>query len=104
MASVVYVNPTYPFQVSGGSVQAASTQLNYRQMLSEVTSWNPDVDPMIAGRWINNIYRKVIDMRSWYGLKLRGQGNVRAPSNTGQATTIFGNPIVNGGGTNGPAA
>jgi hypothetical protein len=97
--AVVYQNPTYPFQVSGGSVQAASTQLNYRQMLSEITSANPDVDPMVAGRWINNSYRRIIDKRSWYGLKIRGQVTAGNPYNTGFVNVTQGSSIVNGIGT-----
>ena len=96
---VVYQNPTYPFQVSFGGVQAPSTQLSFRQMLSEVTDWNPDVDPMTAGRWINNYYRKVIDMRSWYGLKIKGQINVQQTVFAGQVTCTTGSPFVVGTGT-----
>lgn len=98
--SVVYVNPTYPNQVSFGGVKAPSTQLNYREMLNEVTRWNPNVDPMVAGRWINNYYRKIIDMRSWYGLKLKGQVSVSSPTNPGLVTCTLGSPFVVGTGTN----
>lgn len=98
--AIVYTNPTYPWQVSFGGQKAASTQLNYRQMLSEVCQWNPEVDPQVAGRWINNYYRKVIDMRSWYGLKLKGQIAVLGPINAGQVITNFGSPNVEGIGTN----
>jgi hypothetical protein len=69
-------------------------------MIGEVTSWNPNIDPQVAGRWINNYYRKIIDMRSWYGLKLKGQVSVQAPYNTGQVITTFGSPYVTGVGTN----
>lgn len=97
--AIVYTNPTYPWQVGFAGKQAPSTQLNYRQMLSEVTSWNPNVDPMTAGRWINNYYRKVMDMRSWYGLKIKGQVSVRKNVNSGQVVTTYGNPFVTGVGT-----
>lgn len=99
---IVYQNPTYPYQVSFGGVKAPSTQLNYRQMLSEVTQWNPDLDPMVAGRFVNNYYRKVIDRRSWYGLKLRGFAYVQQPVTQGQVTVTAGNSIVTGIGTNWP--
>lgn len=98
--AIVYTNPTYPFQVSFGGTQAPSTQLNYRQMLSEVCGWNPDVDPMTAGRWINNYYRKIIDKRSWYGLKIKGQVTAAAPYNQGTVNVTLGSNIVNGIGTN----
>jgi hypothetical protein len=96
---VVYQNTVYPWQVSFGGVQAPSTQLNFREMLNEVTDWNPNVDPMTAGRWINNYYRKVIDMRTWYGLKLRGQVSVIQPVNSGQVSSQYGNPTITGIGT-----
>ena len=96
---VIYSNPVYPWQVSADGSQAPSTQLNYREMLNEVTSWNPNVDPMQAGRFINNYYRKVIDMRNWYGLKIKGQVAVQAITNTGQVQTTYGNPVVQGIGT-----
>lgn len=102
--SVVYVNPIYPWQVAPNGLQAPSTQMDYRSMIGEVTSWNPNVDPEIAGRWINNYYRKLVDMRSWYGLKVRGQVSVRAPYSVGQVSCTFGNPVVNGTGTNWTAA
>lgn len=99
MPVTIYSNALYPWQVSSDGTQAASTQLNYRQMLSEVTGWNPDVDPMQAGRWINNAYRAIIDKRSWYGLKLRGQIEVAQIVNNGQVTATMGNPVVTGIGT-----
>ena len=97
---IVYQNPTYPWQTSFAGQQAASTQLNFREMLNEVTQWNPDVDPMVAGRWINNYYRKIIDMRSWYALKLKGQISVSGIYQTGQVITTLGSPFVTGVGTN----
>lgn len=97
--AVVYTNPVYPWQVSFGGAKAPSTQMDYRTMLNEVVSWNPDLDPMTAGRFINNYYRKVIDMRSWYGLKLKGQVSVQAITNGGQAVTVQGSPFVRGIGT-----
>jgi hypothetical protein len=99
---VVYTNPTYPWQVSFGGQQAASTQLSYRQMLNEVLAWNPNLDSMLAGRFINNYYRKVIDKRSWYGLKIKGQLTAAAPYNQGTVTVTQGNALVNGVGTNWP--
>ena len=101
---VVYTNPLHPNQVSFGGKQAPSTQSNFREMIGEITSWNPNIDPMLAGKWINNYYRKVIDLRSWYGLKLRGQVNVMQPVNNGQVTVQFNNPQVTGIGTNWTAA
>lgn len=96
---VVFSNPLYPSQAGFGGVQAVSTQLDYRSMLNEVTAWNPDLDPEIAGRFINNAYRNVIDRRSWYGLKLRGQISVISPSTPGQVSMTYGSKQVTGIGT-----
>ena len=68
-------------------------------MLREVTGWNPSVDPMTAGRWINEVYRRLIDMRSWYGLKVRGQIGVPAPYSTGTCTVTSNSQTVIGIGT-----
>jgi len=97
---VVFSNPQFPYQVGASSAnQAYSVQLNYRQMLSEVTSWNPNFDPMKAGRAINNAYRLILDKRSWYGLKVRGVATVPTITATGQATTVTGVSTVTGIGT-----
>lgn len=99
---IVYSNPAYPYQVSFGGLKAPSTQLNYREMIGEVTNWNPNVSADVAGRWINNYYRKVIDMRNWYGLKLRGQIQIANPivgGANGQVSVTAGNPLVTGIGT-----
>jgi hypothetical protein len=98
---VVFTDPIFPYQVgANSSSQAWSVQLNYRQMLSEVTSWNPNFDPMKAGRAINNAYRKILDRRSWYGLKIRGTATVPNITATGQATYVSGVQTVQGVGTN----
>jgi hypothetical protein len=97
---VVFSNPTFPFQVGANPAnQAWSVQLNYRQMIGEVTSWNPNFDPFKAGRAINNYYRDIIDRRSWYGLKVRGIATVPTITSSGQATFVSGNPTVTGVGT-----
>ena len=97
---VVFSNPQFPYQVGPNGSQAYVTQTNYRQMLSEVCLWNPDLDPQTAGRMINNIYRRVVDRRSWYGLKVRGNLNISTiPTQTGTATVTNGSNIVQGNGT-----
>ena len=55
---VVLSNPLFPYQVGPNGSQAYVQQLNYRQMISEVCLWNPDLDPMMAGRFINNACEK----------------------------------------------
>lgn len=97
---VIFTNPQFPNQVSSSqNNQSYATQLNYRQMIQSVTDWNPNVDPMTAGRWINNYYRAVIDQRSWYALKLRGQ--IVVPNTYNQGTALFtqNSPTVVGQGT-----
>lgn len=94
---IVYSNPQFPNQQGASPFnQSYVTQLNFGQMLREVTGWNPSVDPMTAGRMINNVYRRIVDMRSWYGLKIRGQISVPAPYSTGTCTVTQGNSTVTG--------
>lgn len=97
---VVFTSPQFPNQ-SGASPysQSFSTQLNAGQMLREVTSWNPNVDPQVALRMINNAYRKVVDRRSWYGLKVRGNISVPQIVNGGTCTATNGSATVQGIGT-----
>ncbi len=97
---VILANPLYPQQVGWSGQQAVTTQLNFRQMLDEVVSWNPDLDTMRAGRLVNNYYRKILDKRDWYGLSVRGQLQIGNTVNTGQAVAISGSNIVQGIGTN----
>jgi hypothetical protein len=98
---VVFTNPQFPYQVGASPFnQSFSTQLNYREMIGEVTNWNPSVDPEVAGRWLNNYYRKIINMRSWYGLKVRGIINVPNINSTGTAIVVRNNTLVTGIGTN----
>jgi len=97
---VVFSNPQFPNQVGASPFsQAYSVQSNFRAMIQEVCGWNSEVDPMYAGRMINNIYRWIIDMREWYGLKIRGQ--IAAPNiyQTGQCTATAGSSTVQGIGT-----
>ena len=97
---VIFSNPQFPNQVGPSPFsQAESTQLNYGEMLREITSVNPNVDPMIAGRWINNYYRNIVKKRTWYGLKVRGQIGVPTVYSTGQALFTQGSFIVQGTGT-----
>ena len=93
---VVLSNPIFPNQVGFGGQQSYSTELNFRQMITDVTTANPNVDPMVAARWINYYYRTVIDRRSWYGLKLRGQIIAPTVVNTGQATVTYNSNVVTG--------
>lgn len=77
-----------------------STQLNYREMIGEIQSWNPDIDALQAGRMINNAYRRVIDARLWYGLVIKGQVVVPDAYSTGTVSLSNGSTTVVGTGTN----
>lgn len=68
-------------------------------MLREVCGWNPSVDPQTALRFLNNRYRRIVDMRSWYGLKIRGQISVPSPYSTGTCTVTNNQNTVTGIGT-----
>ena len=97
---VIFSNPAFPNQVSDSqSSQAYSVELNFGQMLRQVTNWNPNVDSEVAGRMINDRYRQFIDRRTWYGLKCRGVANVPNIQTTGTCTVTYGSNIVQGIGT-----
>jgi hypothetical protein len=76
-----------------------SIQSNFRAMVGEVLQWNPEAPPTMAMKWVQNAYRRVIDMRYWYGMLIRGQVTVPTVYSTGTATFTQGSPIVTGVGT-----
>jgi hypothetical protein len=97
---VVLSNPQFPNQVGASpTTKAFSVQLNFREMVGELTQWNSNLDTIQAGRIINNRYRQVIDRRSWYGLKVRGIASVPNVLQTGTATVTNGSAAVTGNGT-----
>ena len=101
MPPTVQSNPQVPNQQGSSPFnQAYVTQLNAGQMLREVCGWNPSVDPQTALRFINNVYRAIIDKRSWYGLKIRGQIVCGVPVSQGTCTVTAGQNTVVGIGTN----
>lgn len=98
---VIYANPRFPNQVGPNGKQAYVQQLNFRQMINQVTSkmGNPDVDVEWAGRIINDVYREVVQRRNWYGLKVKGNINIPKGAIGGQATVTNGSDLVQGTGT-----
>src|ERR1700761_7872477 len=96
---VVITQPIYQNQYGWTGQRAATTQLNFGQMLREVTQWNPDLDTMMAGRMINNSYRNIVQVRDWYGLKVRGNISISPVVNNGQASVTFKSNIAQGYGT-----
>ena len=101
MPAAILQNPNFPNQSGPNGQQAYVQQLTFRQMIMEVCQWNPNVDPMIAGRWLNNYYRNLLQKRNWYALKVYGVINVAQTINTGTATATNGSNIIQGSnGTN----
>ncbi len=98
---IVTGNPMFPNQYGFNGSQPQTTQLNFRQMIGEVQMWNPDADPGLIGRWINNNYRKIIERRNWYGMLVRGQFTTPQMTSQGSATVTNGSNIVQGFGTRG---
>lgn len=96
---IVPGNPQFPMQYGFNGTQPYTTQLNYREMIGEVKLWNPDADPFLIGRWINNNYRRIIERRNWYGLFTRGQINTPQMTTGGQAQVTNGSTSVQGLGT-----
>lgn len=100
MPVVITQNPNFPMQVGWNpATQAPTTQLDFRRILNEVCLWNPNVDPMVAGRWANNYLRQIVDLRNWYGLKLRGNVNIPTITTSGTCTVTNGSNTVQGIGT-----
>lgn len=97
---IVQGNPLFPNQYGANGSQPWTTQLNYRQMTGEVLLWNPDIDPLLVGRMLNNNYRKVIERRNWYGLMVRGQVSTPQYTSQGAATVNTGSNVVTGTNTN----
>ena len=81
------------------TAQAPSTQLNLRQMIGEISQWNPDISPLLIRRWVNNWYRTIIDKREWYGTMIRGQVMVPNVYSTGTVAVTLGSASVVGTGT-----
>lgn len=96
MPATIVSNPNFPNQQGPNGTQAYVQQLSFRQMINEVCQWNPNVDPMIAARWLNNYYREVLQRRNWYALKVSGNINVPQTINTGTATATNGSNIIQG--------
>lgn len=97
---VIFANPQFPLQAGPNGQQAYVQQLNFRQMINQVCIWNPELDPMWAGRFLNDAYREVVQRRNWYALKVRGSINIPNTINGGQAAVTQGSNIVQGVGTN----
>ncbi len=98
---IVPGNPQFPQQYGwpNNQTQPYSTQANYGQMIGEVLLWNPDLDPLLAGRIINNQLRKVVDYRNWTGLMVRGQITTPQQVSGGTAGVVNGSNTVTGAGT-----
>ncbi|SRR6266404_3217422 len=77
----------------------ATAQLNFRQMKNELLQWNPDLDPVQAGRMICNSFRRILDHRRWYGCVLHGTLPIANLYSTGTATFTAGSTDVVGVGT-----
>lgn len=97
---VIYANPQFPLQAGPNGQQAYVQQLNFRQMINQVAAWNPNMDLMWAGRFLNDAYREVVQRRNWYALKVRGSINIPNTVNGGQAKVTQNSNIVQGIGTN----
>jgi hypothetical protein len=96
---VIFSNPQFPLQAGPNGQQAYVQQLNFRQMINQVTAWNPSLDLMWAGRFLNDAYREVVQRRNWYALKVRGSINIPSGVNGGQASVTQNSNIVQGIGT-----
>jgi hypothetical protein len=82
------------------SVQPYVNQQNYGQVIGEILSANPDMDPSLVAVKVNSIARKIYDRRTWSSMFVRGQ-IITAPYVTGGNVTVtLGSNYVVGSGTN----
>lgn len=81
-------------------VQPYVNQQNFGQMIGEVLSANPDMDPSIIAVKINGIVRKIYDRRTWSSMFVRGQIVTKPYVIGGQVTATLGSPFVTGTATN----
>lgn len=88
-------NSTVPWQVLPNGVQQFVQQMNFGQMIGQVTAWNPDCEAQ-APIWINEAVKKVLDRRTWFGLFTKGQIVVPQATTAGQAIVELGNNLVTG--------
>ncbi len=100
MPVVITQNPAFPSQVGPNGTQAFVQQLDFRQIQNEICAWNPNLDTMWAGRIANNWYRRIINKRQWYALKVRGNINIPTITTQGTCTVTNNSNIVQGIGTN----
>jgi hypothetical protein len=68
-------------------------------MVGELLQWNPDLPVLMAQKFIQNAYRRVIDYRLWYGMLVKGQVNVPNSTNSGTVAVTVGSTIITGVGT-----
>ena len=79
-------------------VLPGSSQMNFGQMIGQVSAWNPNALPQIPG-FINNIVRDIYDKKQWYGLYTSGEIITPSAYSTGTATVTLGSTTVTGNGT-----
>lgn len=85
-------------QVQPSGAQPYVQQMNFGQMVGFISAYNPNALAQVKG-WINTIAREIYDMKTWYGLMVKGQ--VACPNAVvgGTATVTLGSPIIQGTGT-----
>lgn len=96
MPATITSNPNFINQAGPNGKQAFVQQLSFGQMIREVILWNPNLDPMVVGRWLNSYYRDLLQKRNWYALKVRGNINVPHTHHRGMATATTGSNIIQG--------
>lgn len=86
-------------QVLPATSGVPTAQLTFGKMYRELQVWNPDLDPLVAKRMIQNSYRRIIDYRLWYGLVTKGQITVPTAYTAGNVDLTSGSQTVTGHGT-----
>ena len=73
-------------------------QMDFGQMIGFVSAFNPNSLAQIPG-WINTIARKIYDLKTWYGLMVKGQVICPQAVSGGTATVTMGSTTIQGNGT-----
>jgi hypothetical protein len=85
--------------LTGNTTRAATTQHNFRQLVGEVSAYNPEAGVNLVKRWVQETYRCIIDHRIWYGMHVRTQFVAPDIYTTGTVTVTADSPNVVGVGT-----
>lgn len=84
-----------PNQVQPSGAQPYVQQMNFGQMIGEISAYNPNALPQIR-TWINDEVRDLYDLKTWYGLFIKGQVPCPPQVSGGTATVTLNSTTIQG--------